>query len=78
MLSGPKEEMMSDTRTTKLEVEVAHLARTVDELNEVVTTQADEIEILTRRVRMMMERLAEEDVASGSAAPLADQRPPHW
>jgi len=52
VLSGPKEGMMSDTRITKLEVELSHLARTVDELNEVVTKQADEIELLTRRVRI--------------------------
>jgi SlyX protein len=29
-------------------------------------------------VAMLMERAAEAEAAAGGAAPLADQKPPHW
>lgn len=69
---------MSDTRLTDLEELTAHLARTVDELNEVLTRQADEIDRLTHRVAMLMNRAAEAELAEGGTVPLADQKPPHW
>lgn len=67
-----------DIRLTDLEIQATHLSRTVDELNEVVTRQADEIKALNRRVHMLMERAAGENADGGEAAPLADQVPPHW
>ena len=69
---------MGDFRLTDLEIQHAHLARTVDDLNQIVTKQASEIEILNRRVRMLMERLASDEAAAGGPVPLADQPPPHW
>ena len=69
---------MSDTRITNLEEKTAHLERTVDELNAVVAAQAGEIELLTRRVHMLMERMAEVSLADEGSIPLADQKPPHW
>ena len=70
---------MSDERLTSLEEQLAHQARTLEELNTVVTEQAEEIATLTRRMRMVMERLAEHEVASADGSiPLADQKPPHW
>jgi SlyX protein len=69
---------MSDTRITRLEEQHAHLTRSLEELNEVVTAQAGEIDLLTRRVHMLMERIAEEEQASGGTVSLGDQKPPHW
>lgn len=69
---------MSDARIIELEEQAAHLGRNLEELSDVVATQAQEIAVLTRRVRMLMERMAEHDLASGDTAPLADQLPPHW
>lgn len=69
---------MSDNRLTDLEELTAHLARTVDELNEVVTRQAGEIDRLTHRVAMLMNRAAEAELAESGTVPLADQKPPHW
>lgn len=66
---------MSDL--TRLEERVAHLIRTVDELSDVVAAQAREIEVLNRRVRMLMEREAEREEMAGDAPP-ADKPPPHW
>ncbi len=46
-------------RLERAEEEIAHLRRAVDDLSEVITRQAGEIDLLTRRVRLLMERAAE-------------------
>ena len=63
---------------TELEERIAHLTRTVEDLSDVVARQAGEIAALERRVRLLMERAAEAEVASDGTVPLAYQRPPHW
>ena len=57
---------------------LAHLIRTVEELSDVVARQDREIDVLTRRVAMLMSREAEREAEGGMAPPAADQRPPHW
>ncbi|MBD3764125.1 MAG: SlyX family protein [Rhodobacterales bacterium] len=64
-------------RVQALEERVAHLLRAVDDLSDVVARQGAQIDRLTRRVQMLMERAAEAEAMAGSA-PAADQRPPHW
>ncbi len=61
-----------------LETRIAHLMRAVDDLSDVVAAQGREIDVLTRRVAMLMAREAEREADGEGAAPLADQRPPHW
>ena len=68
---------MSDT-LTKLEEQIAHLTRTVEDLSDVVARQENEILLLTNRVRILMERAAERELELGGQAILADQKPPHW
>lgn len=62
-------------RQDLVEERVAHLTRTVEELSDVVAAQATEIDRLTRRMAMMMERMAGPD---DQGAVFTDQRPPHW
>ncbi|UWQ17672.1 SlyX family protein [Jannaschia sp. M317] len=62
----------------QLEERIAHLTRAVEDLSDVVARQSDEIALLERRVRMLMERAAEAELDAGGTAALADQRPPHW
>ena len=69
---------MSDADLTRLEEQIAHLARMVEELNEVVTTRSAEIDRLTRLVHALTERLAEPQEAAGGSVLLADRKPPHW
>ncbi len=66
------------TSTERLEEQIAHLTRTVDDLSDVVARQGREIDVLTRRVEMLLRREAEREADSGAGIPLADQRPPHW
>lgn len=64
-------------RLDRLEERMAHLIRAVEDLSDVVTGQRREIDTLTRRVQMLMEREAErEAVGMGSAE--ANVPPPHW
>jgi SlyX protein len=65
------------TGTVSLEERIAHLSRAVDDLSDVVARQAADIDRLTRRVAMLMEREAERDADSGSLA-AGNGRPPHW
>lgn len=67
-----------EKRLESAEVELAHLRRAVDDLSDVVARQSREIDLLTRRVTLLMEREAEREAAGGGSIPLADQRPPHW
>ena len=61
-------------RSQALEEKVAHLTRAVEDLSDVVTAQAREVERLTRLVGLLAEREAERE----AGAPEANVRPPHW
>lgn len=62
----------------QIEEKLAHLIRTVDDLNDIVARQQTEIAVLTRRVQMLMEREAQRDADSGGGIVLGDERPPHY
>jgi SlyX protein len=64
-------------RQEALEERIAHLIRAVDDLSDVVARQATEIDRLTRRVQMLMEREADRE-AQGMGSAEADVPPPHW
>ncbi len=62
-----------------IEERIAHLTRAVDDLSDMVALQSREIDRLTRQMALLMMREAEREASGdGGAAPLADQRPPHW
>ena len=65
-------------RIEKTEEQIAHLIRAVDDLSEMVARQSRQIDALSRRLALLIERAAETEAAGGGATPLADQRPPHW
>lgn len=66
-----------DDRILQLELLVAHLARSLDDVSDVVARQEREIELLHRRIALLMAREAEREADAGTA-PAANQRPPHW
>jgi SlyX protein len=65
-------------RIDRAEEELAHLRKTVDELSDVAAAQGREIDRMSRLLRILMEREAEREFATGGSIPLADQKPPHW
>ena len=64
--------------SVKTEERLAYLEKLVDELNEVVAGQAGEIDRLTKRVAMLMEREASREAEGGGGVVLGDERPPHY
>ncbi|ABG33510.1 SlyX protein [Roseobacter denitrificans] len=62
----------------KLEEQIAHLTRTVEDLSDVVARQESEIAVLTRRVFMLMQREGEREAQGSGSVVLGDERPPHY
>nr|WP_092890608.1 SlyX family protein [Roseicitreum antarcticum] len=60
------------------EEQLAHLSRAVEDLSHIVTAQADEIDLLTRRVAMLLEHARDRQDTGSGAVVLGDERPPHW
>ena len=64
--------------STEIEERLAHLERLADELNEVVAGQAQEIDRLTARVAMLMEREAMREADGSGGVIVGDEKPPHY
>ncbi|PTX01960.1 SlyX family protein [Pararhodobacter aggregans] len=65
-------------RIEDLEERIAHLTRAVEDLSDIVRAQGLQLDRLTYRTGMLMEREAEREAEAGTQIPLTDQRPPHW
>ena len=63
---------------THLEEELAHLRRSVENMNAELVRRGAEIDRLTRQVTLLMERAAEADAEQGGTAVFADPPPPHY
>lgn len=64
--------------TGEIEEKLAHLERLVDDLNDVVARQSREIEVLTKRVQLLMEREAARELEGSGGVLMGDERPPHY
>ncbi len=62
----------------RLEEQIAHLTRVVDDLSDVMALQQGEIDRLTRRVEMLGRRESERENAASGGVILGDERPPHY
>ncbi|MEH6674929.1 MAG: SlyX family protein [Sulfitobacter sp.] len=62
----------------KLEEQMAHLIRTVDDLSDVVARQENDIAMLTRRVHMLMQREGEREASGSEGVVIGNERPPHY
>ena len=62
----------------KLEEQIAHLTKTVEELSDVIARQDAELALLKRRVQMLLEREADRESAGTGGVVMGDERPPHY
>ena len=62
----------------ELEERLAHLERLAEELNDVVAGQAREIDLLKRRVQMLMEREAAREAEGSGGVVIGNEAPPHY
>ena len=72
--------MNQDERIERLEMEVAHQQRTLDQLNEVVIEQSIDLLRLQRTIQRIAKQLESLATPAGDAEPvdLADEKPPHY
>ena len=68
--------MSDDTRIEALEQALAHQQRLVEDLNEVVTRQADEIAAMQRKLDALTQRFLAVEQAVQPDTPV--DKPPHW
>ena len=66
------------SKSTDMEEMIAHQARMLEDLSDVVADQARRLARLERQLQLVMEREAEREYSAGGQIPLADQKPPHW
>lgn len=63
--------MTLDERLIDIEIAVANLQKTIDELNEVVIRQGREIDLLVKENKLLADMLKEENIK-----PLQEETPP--
>ncbi|MFK7752787.1 MAG: SlyX family protein [Sedimentitalea sp.] len=61
-----------------LEEQIAHLTRVVEDLNDVVTRQARDIDTLMHRVELLIKREGAREAQGTGGVILGDERPPHY
>lgn len=64
--------------TDRLEEQIAHLTRAVEDLHEIVLDQGKRLEVMERRVTLLMSRAAEREADQTGGVVLGDERPPHY
>jgi SlyX protein len=69
--------MTEPTRLDQIEIKLAHLERSLTELNDVVIRQQQELDLLTARNRQLKQQL-ESIEASGGASLEGFEKPPHY
>ncbi|KPQ08334.1 MAG: SlyX protein [Rhodobacteraceae bacterium HLUCCA12] len=69
---------MDQDAVNRIEEQIAHLARAIDDMSDILHAQDAEIARLKRLLGQLAEREAERMVQDGAQVPLADQKPPHW
>lgn len=67
-----------DDKLIRLEERIAHLEHALDEASAEAVALARRVEMLERRLALVLERLAQAEFDEGGTVPLADWRPPHW
>lgn len=68
--------MTQEDRLTRLEETLTHQAAAIEDLSDIVRTQADRIDVLERRVRQLRERVAQTESEGGHV--FGAERPPHY
>ena len=62
----------------RLEEQIAHLTRALDDVSDTVARQDAEIAVLARRIEMLMRREAERESDAGGSVTLGNEPPPHY
>lgn len=74
MLLPSKFESMNEERLTDIEIRIEYQERTIALLNDVVVSQQNQIEELTKEMTKLKNRLEGQELGFGPA----NERPPHY
>lgn len=69
---------MSEDRITRLEEELAHTSRTIDDLSAVVADQAQRLARAEKQLSALLQRAVEQEAEGQGGAVFGDEQPPHW
>lgn len=69
---------MNDTSIDRIEEQIAHLVRAVEDLSDLLRAEGARLDRLERQVALLLDREAGREADAGGAVLLSDQRPPHW
>jgi SlyX protein len=67
-----------EDRMTELEIQLAHVQRLFEHLNEVVTAQAMQTDRMDRRIAQLQNQLKDLKVKQEPEADPLDEKPPHY
>lgn len=70
--------MDDESRIETLEAHVAELQRQAEELSDVLALRGREVDELTRKVAMLMEREIARQSEGEGGIHFGDEKPPHW
>jgi SlyX protein len=68
----------SEARITELEIQLAHLQRLFEQLNDVVTQQAGRVDQLAAAQKKLEEKLNQARAAESESVDPLDEKPPHY
>ena len=70
--------MSESERLNEVEIQLTHLQRQYDQLNEVVIDQTSRIDGLIRSIKMLEAKLQRMEASDGPQSTLEDEKPPHY
>lgn len=65
-------------RITELEIQLAHMQRLYEQLDEVVTAQATDVLRMSRQIKELQDQVKELKVKQPSEINPQDEKPPHY
>ena len=65
-------------RIIEIEIKLTEALRLSEELSDIVAQQANRLDVAERRIRLLMERAAQDEANSASGISINDTPPPHW
>ncbi len=67
-----------DYRLNELEMQLAHALRANEELSDVVAQQAKRLDVMEKRLNLLLDRAREQEASGIGSHVFGDEVPPHW
>ncbi|HIF18116.1 MAG TPA: SlyX family protein [Cycloclasticus sp.] len=67
-----------ENRITELEIKVAYQEDTIQQLDRVICQQQDQMDLLKKQIRQLLENTHEPNESTGDLQSIVDETPPHY